>query len=300
MISGNVMSRLQIVEDNTTGVFNSPVDRNVIYYNAFKKANIKNVFNSFSLKYVLKGTAYYKINSGLYKVTPDSVLVAPAQPGRVYFDEKEEVIVLCVSINHGIITEAFNLAKDKFSFDNFLDGYFRFPYFMEAMYSNNTVNYLSSLHTLTETVYKNPTLPFISEEWFYDMSDKIVGNEVKTMKSLGSMSQVKLATRKELLRRLNTARIYMDEYFLQNPNIETIAKEAALSQFHFFRSFKQVFAVTPFKYMHEKRLEYAKRRLQSKFASISEIADECGFQDLFTFSKAFKRKFGLPPSHFHI
>ncbi|MEP7251718.1 MAG: AraC family transcriptional regulator [Ginsengibacter sp.] len=296
MVSGNVKSRLQVVEDNTAGVFNSPVDRNVIYYNAFKKANIKSVFNSFSLKYVLKGTAYYKIDSGLYKVTSNSVLVAPAQPGQVYFNEEEEVIVLCVSINHSIITEAFSLAKDKFSFDNFLDGYFRFPYFIEALYSNNTLSYLPALNSLTKTVYENSSLPFISEEWFYDMSDKIVGNELKSIQSLAGMCQVKLSTRKELLKRLNIAKFYMDEHFLQNPNIETIAKEAALSQFHFFRSFKQVFGATPFKYMHDKRLEHAMKRLHGKNLSISEIADECGFPDLFTFSKAFKKKYGAPPS----
>ncbi|MEP7232602.1 MAG: AraC family transcriptional regulator [Ginsengibacter sp.] len=298
MICENLKSRLHIVEDNTTGVFKSPVDKNIIYYNAFKKANIKNVFNSFSLKFVLKGTAYYKIDSGLYKVVPNSVLVAPAQPGRVYFNEEEEVIVLCVSINDGIITEAFNLAKGEFSFDNFLDGYFKFPCFMEALYKNNDVSYLAALQALTKTVSSTPALPFVSEEWFFDMSGKIVNNELKNIHSLSGMSPVKLSTRKELLKRLNNAKKYMDDNFLDIPAIGAIAKESALSQFHFFRSFKEVFSVTPFKYMQDKRLEYARDLLLKKEYKICEIANECSFPDLFTFSKAFKKKYGLPPSHY--
>ncbi len=291
-------SRLHIIHDNTNGNFISPVDKNIIYYNAFKKANIKNVFNSFSLKFVLKGTAYYKIDSGLYKVTANSVLVAPAQPGRVYFNEEEEVIVLCVSVNDAIITEAFNLAKGTFSFDNFLDGYFKFPFFMEALYRNNDVSYLPMLQSLTGTIYNTPALPFISEEWFFDISDKIVSDELKNIRSLSGMSPVKLSTRKELLKRLNIAKQYMDDNYLGAPSIGTIAKESALSQFHFFRNFKEVFGLTPFKYMQDKRLGYAKKLLVAKSHKICEIASECSFPDTFTFSKAFKKKYGFSPSYF--
>jgi len=38
--------------------------------------------------------------------------------------------------------------------------------------------------------------------------------------------------------------------------------------------------------------------LQDKDASITVIASICNFPDLFTFSKAFKRRFGIAPSQF--
>lgn len=292
----NLKSRLHIIHDNTNGNFISPVDKNVIYYNAFKRAHIENVFKSFSLKFVLKGTAYYKIDSGLYKVTSDSVLVAPAQPGMVYFNEEDEVIVLCVSIDDAIITEAFNLTKGAFSFDNFLDGYFKFPCFMETLYKNNDVSYLSTLKSLTSTIDNTSTLPFISEEWFFNISGNIVSGELKNIGSLSGMSPVKLSTRKELLKRLNIAKQYMDDNYLNIPAIGTIAKESALSQFHFFRSFKEVFGISPFKYMQDKRLEYAKCLVTQKSYKIADIASECSFPDTFTFSKAFKKKYGSSPS----
>ncbi|MEP6584678.1 MAG: AraC family transcriptional regulator [Ginsengibacter sp.] len=298
MLNEQFNSRLQIIHDNTTDNFVSPADKNVMYYNAFKKAHIENVFKSFSLKYVLKGTAYYKVDSGLYKVTSNSVLVAPAQPGKVYFNEKEEVIVLCVSINDAIITEAFNLKKGVFSFDNFLDGYFKFPCFTEALYQNKEVGYLPVLQSLTGAISNGLPLPSISEEWFFDISDKIVSDELKNIKTLSGMSPVKLSTRKELFKRLNVARRYMDENYLDAPAMADIAKESALSQFHFFRTFKEVFGLSPSKYMQEKRLNYAKGLLLQRDFKICDIAETCGFPDTFTFSKAFKRKYGLPPSHY--
>ncbi|MEO8568365.1 MAG: AraC family transcriptional regulator [Ginsengibacter sp.] len=298
MLSKNLQSRLHIIHDNTTDNFIAPPDKNIIYYNAFKKANIDNVFKSFSLKFVLKGAAYYKIDSGVYKVKSNSVLVAPAQPGMVYFNEEEEVIVLCVSINEAIIAEAFNLAKGSFSFDNFLDGYFKFPCFMEGLYMNDEVNYLPTLHFLTNRIYNNPGLPFITDEWFFDISEKIVSGELKNIRSLSVMSPAKLSTRREILRRLNIARQYMDDNYLDIPAISTIAKVSMLSQFHFFRSFKEVFGITPFQYMQDKRLEYAKKLLLQGGLKICEIAGECNFPDTFTFSKAFKNKYGLSPSFY--
>ncbi|MEO8109250.1 MAG: AraC family transcriptional regulator [Ginsengibacter sp.] len=298
MLTHNLTSRLHIIHDNTTGNFIAPADKNIMYYNAFKKANIDDVFRSFSLKFVLKGNAYYKIDSGTYKVQSNSVLVAPAQPGTVYFNEEEEVIVLCISINDAIIAEAFNLAKGSFSFDNFLDGYFKFPCFMEGLYMNNEVTYLPALQSLTNAIY-NASLPFITDEWFYDISEKIVSDELKNIRSLSGMSPAKLSTRKELLRRLNIAKQYMDDNYLEVPAIGAIAKVSTLSQFHFFRSFKEVFSITPFKYMQDKRLEHAKKLLLQRDHKIGDIAIECSFPDAFTFSKAFKKKYGLPPSYYN-
>jgi AraC family transcriptional regulator len=45
-------------------------------------------------------------------------------------------------------------------------------------------------------------------------------------------------------------------------------------------------------------LELARRMLQDEGTSITTIASICNFPDLFTFSKAFKRRFGISPSQF--
>src|ERR1700741_1652568 len=89
---------------------------------------------------------------------------------------------------------------------------------------------------------------------------------------------------------------FMDENFLVNPQVNRVAKERSMSEFHFYRCFKQVYGISPYQYMLMKRLQHANVLLNEEGKTISSIASECGFPDLSTFSKAFKRKFGFSPS----
>jgi AraC-like DNA-binding protein len=90
----------------------------------------------------------------------------------------------------------------------------------------------------------------------------------------------------------------MDENFLTISGIGEVALASNLSEFHFFRSFKQAFGSTTYQYILNKRLELARAMLENHEIPITEIAATCNFPDLFTFSKAFKRHFGIAPSQF--
>ncbi len=206
-------------------------------------------------------------------------------------------MVVCVSINGSMIGEAFSLLKGMHSFDNLLDNYFTHPPFAGGVYHANEVPFLSCLRYLSRTIADGGPLPYVSDEWFFELSEKIMSGELGNLQSLSGMSSLKLSTRKELFKRLNMAREYMNEHFLEAPSVNTIAREAALSQFHFFRSFKQAFHSTPHQYMQDRRLEYAKDLLTIKKQSVSSVTAACGFRDIAVFSKAFKKKYGVPPSH---
>ena len=106
----------------------------------------------------------------------------------------------------------------------------------------------------------------------------------------------KKETRKEIFRRLKTAKQYIDEEFLCIDEISQVAKICNMSEFHFFRSFRQAFSITPYQYILHKRLQLAKELLLGDQLSVTQIAGHCNFPDVFTFSKAFKRKFKIAPS----
>ena len=90
----------------------------------------------------------------------------------------------------------------------------------------------------------------------------------------------------------------MDDNFLTIDDVTEVALASNLSEFHFFRSFKQAFGITTYQYILNKKLELARTMLHDKNSSITAIASVCNFPDLFTFSKAFKRRFGIAPSQF--
>jgi len=138
----------------------------------------------------------------------------------------------------------------------------------------------------------------INREWFLDLSEKIIYHSYGNYLALNGIQSVKLETRKELLRRVHTGKQFMDDNFLTINDVSEVALASNLSEFHFFRSFKQAFGITTYQYILNKKLELARTMLQNKYDSITTIASICNFPDLFTFSKAFKRRFGVSPSQF--
>jgi AraC-like DNA-binding protein len=107
---------------------------------------------------------------------------------------------------------------------------------------------------------------------------------------------VKQTTKQDLLQRLEAAKDYIDERFLEIAEIREVAEHCAMSEYHFYRRFKEVYNQTPNQYLTEKKLLFAKELLLQKKLTVTEVANACNYPDVFTFSKAFKKFFGITPS----
>lgn len=81
-------------------------------------------------------------------------------------------------------------------------------------------------------------------------------------------------------------------------SLDQIATLAAMSPFHFHRLFHQAVGETLKQYTQRLRLERAAHELRIRQASILEIALGAGYQSHETFTRAFKRHFGLRPKDF--
>lgn len=84
----------------------------------------------------------------------------------------------------------------------------------------------------------------------------------------------------------------------QELNLETVALQFGYSSFHFHRLFKETVGETPRQYVHRLRLEKAAYKLQITGESILDICLSIGFKNHETFSRAFRRRFGVTPSRF--
>ena len=78
-------------------------------------------------------------------------------------------------------------------------------------------------------------------------------------------------------------------------SLDELAAEAALSPSHFLRLFEQVVGVTPGQYMLRARLHHAAVRLRRCDEAIAAVALDCGFDDLSTFNRQFRRATGSTP-----
>ena len=77
--------------------------------------------------------------------------------------------------------------------------------------------------------------------------------------------------------------------------LAALAGDSGLSPFHFLRTFRQVAGLTPHQYLLRTRLHRAALRLRRGAPSISDVAYDCGFNDLSTFNRRFRRLMGVTP-----
>jgi AraC-like DNA-binding protein len=84
---------------------------------------------------------------------------------------------------------------------------------------------------------------------------------------------------------------YQDEL-----SLDDLARAAAMSRYHFLRSFKAQVGITPHGYLQQVRLRTAASLLQASSRSITEIALACGFASSSRFSAAFRRFYQCSPS----
>ncbi|HUD53244.1 helix-turn-helix transcriptional regulator [Parvibaculum sp.] len=94
------------------------------------------------------------------------------------------------------------------------------------------------------------------------------------------------------------AAMWMDEYSHRPIDLESTAREADLSLFHFLRLFTKVLGVTPHQYLVRSRLRHAARLLADQDRSITDIAYDVGFGDLSNFVRTFHRAAGMSPRRF--
>lgn len=83
-------------------------------------------------------------------------------------------------------------------------------------------------------------------------------------------------------------------------SIEKLAMLTHLSVSSFKREFTKIYNDSPAHYFKTKRIERAAELLTATTQRISDIAFECGFNDLAHFSKSFQSQYGVSPSQYKL
>lgn len=91
---------------------------------------------------------------------------------------------------------------------------------------------------------------------------------------------------------------YIEEHLSDSIEITDIADTALISVSECLRCFKHSIGTTPIQYVKQLRIQKAAELLSSTTLSITEVAIECGFQEMSYFSKTFKQTHGCTPSEY--
>jgi AraC family transcriptional regulator len=102
----------------------------------------------------------------------------------------------------------------------------------------------------------------------------------------------------EILVRAKARRVidYIEAHLASDLHLVELSAVAGTSRSHFARAFRNTIGMAPHAFVLQRRLARAHELLRSGRAPIREVAERCGFSDQAHLTRAFKSRFGSPPS----
>lgn len=110
------------------------------------------------------------------------------------------------------------------------------------------------------------------------------------------LTQDEYAERMKNVERFAPVFQYIEERYKDELSVDLLAQMASLSRFHFSRLFKELSGRTVIEYITATRLDKADYLLRHSPLTVSEVAAATGFNDIYYFSRTFKKHKRVAPS----
>ncbi len=119
------------------------------------------------------------------------------------------------------------------------------------------------------------------EEWVREqlmfLLERMLKNHYNRLSREARVPSLKRATRLELLERIDLGIDYIYTRYADSIGLRDIAVSARLSPYHFLRTFKAVYRITPSEFLNRTRAAKALRLMQTTAWSLTTIAEHVGF-----------------------
>lgn len=110
-----------------------------------------------------------------------------------------------------------------------------------------------------------------------------------------SKSDEMLKEKKNAMKRLEQAMAYIDSHYCEKITLDEVASAAYMSSNYFSTYFRKVTDISFSEYVTRLRIFHARELLKETERSVTEIAMECGFNNLSNFYRLYKKYVGKPP-----
>lgn len=95
------------------------------------------------------------------------------------------------------------------------------------------------------------------------------------------------------------AQNYIESQYVEPIKIAGIARSLNLNRSYFSKIFSKYTGKSPQQYLVDFRLHKAAELLTTQILPPGEVARRVGYADVFNFSRMFRRRYGVSPSHYH-
>ncbi|MBQ9612922.1 MAG: helix-turn-helix domain-containing protein [Lachnospiraceae bacterium] len=90
----------------------------------------------------------------------------------------------------------------------------------------------------------------------------------------------------------------LEEKFTEDLSLDALCGELGISKYYLSHIFKEYTGFSPYEYLINVRLSFAKSLLRSTDQTISDISDRCGFSSSSHFIQTFRRREGITPRRY--
>jgi len=240
---------------------------------------------------VLSGQEKYLINGRPYALSENRFLVVDNNSDvELNIDAKKDVKGICIFPSKHLLNEVAitRVSSAETLLDEPLKDYNqKLTHSLFSFTETRTGRFLSqNIATVLRAYNEKKSLDF--ESFYLQLAECMVDDQLELEGRLKATPSVKKSTREELYRRVITAKDFMVDNYTQNIVLDDLVQEALLSKFHFTRTFKSLFHLTPYQFLLQLRLEKAKELLQLDY-SYNEVSLLVGFSDGNNLRKALKK-----------
>lgn len=249
-----------------------------------------------SIKSMFGGEAQYRLENGRIPINDSNYLILnDQQPYSITIDSPHRVESFCIFFPSAWASDI--LRQYKNGLEKLLDD----PFGKTAVSFHNITHrhdhtVTPHLMTIRRAYQRGDVDPLWQTEQLYRLLHAVVTVQKEVHLEISKLPAVRRATQDELYRRLEQSRDYLHARFETAVSLDDVATAIHLSPFHFARSFKRLYGITPHAYLTNLRLERAKTLLRASNQSVTDICLAVGFHSLGSFSSLFQKRIGLSPT----
>ncbi len=250
---------------------------------------------SISLKYVYNGNEKYTLGNKLYSLSDNQFVVTNKfSDCKVLINNKNDSTGICIDLDEFYFSDILHsiyFPNDIDSLNHNIAFFLSDELFSQGWFA--TGNMQSMLYKLISLSTNKQDVVF-KDDFLKNMTYEVILNQEKIIREYNKISAIKTSTKKEIYSRLLKAKnIILDGNF--HLSVKDIATMVCLSEFRFHHLFKQTFGISPLKFKTSEAMKKAIHLKSTHNLSWTGVAAQLGYSDIQTFSKVFKRMYGVSP-----
>ncbi|AUP78552.1 helix-turn-helix transcriptional regulator [Flavivirga eckloniae] len=257
--------------------------------------------NSLTIAYIKQGKGNFLLEKKRLAINNNKVVVANHGLGWEYINAgNKKLDLLCFVISENFLNE-FSFCcntKTKSLLDPPLQKDLKDFLFIERSYNTDLYPTGKLLKSIYECTNMGGFNILDAKELTIEMLQSLYRDQYYAYLSASKIQLQKKTAKIETFKRLLLAYEYINDNYDKNISIDELSKVSSLSEFHLYNSFKLIFKRTPHQYILTLKMQMAKTYLREKKHTLTDIAIMLSFPNLSTFSKLFKKTYGISPSQY--